>query len=253
MKKPYEGHEIEYRRMKRRGIRSWGERSWAQSGGRLRELDRDTEGFLKDVLTQTWAPKQGAAIELGCGTGPILRWLHRRGFTGLGVDVSATAISMARSQSQGLGLRYRRGDLCRRLPAKPGTFDLAVDGHCLHCIIEPADRKAFLENVRKLLKPGGLFVVMTMCAPVNREAFARLLPGQRLIRRVIYVPTDHAPRFEGHRVIQGRPHMPTRYLAHWRNLLSEIRNAGFELRLIRYSAATSEEPSGDLCVAALAP
>jgi len=214
-------------------------------------VDRDTERFLTDLLAQPWAPKRGAAIELGCGTGPILRWLHRRGFTGLGVDVSATAISMARSQSRGLGLSFRRADVCAAAPGKPGTFDLAVDGHCLHCIIDPADRCAFLENARRLLRKNGLFVVLSMCAPANRRELARMFPGQRLIRRVVYVPSDRATGYEGHRIIDGRPSMPTRYLAHWRSILAEIKEAGFAVQLFRYNAPVPGDPSGDLGVAAL--
>ena len=72
--------------MKERGVRSWNERG--VGGQPVRAVDPDAERFLDDVLAQTWAPRAGRALELGCGTGPMLRWLAERGFRGVGIDVS---------------------------------------------------------------------------------------------------------------------------------------------------------------------
>jgi SAM-dependent methyltransferase len=126
MKKPYEGHETEYKRMQKKGIRSWGERRRIKG----KAIDADTKRFLSEVLAKPWCPKGGRVIELGCGTGPILRWICKRGFSGLGVDVSRTAIAMAKGQSKGLNIRFKQADICCTGVEGSGKFDLAIDGHC---------------------------------------------------------------------------------------------------------------------------
>jgi len=251
MKKPYDSHELEYRRMKKKGVRSWDERPGSHAPKTRNGIEVNTVRFLNDALAQPWAPNGGKAIELGCGTGPILRHLCKKGFSGLGVDVSKTAIAMAREQSRGLGVRFKQADVCNYPAGKPRTFDLAVDGHCLHCITRQADRKAFLRTVHRLLRNDGLFIVLTMCAPVDRKKFSDVLPTQKLIGRVIYVPYDRAGEYEGTRTVNGRKYLPTRHLGHWRSILTELRTAGFEPQLIRYNRPAANDPIGDLAVGAL--
>ena len=133
------------------------------------EILTDTKRFLADALAQPWAPKGGRVIELGCGTGPILRWICKRDFSGLGIDVSKTAIAMAKEQSRGLNVKFKQADICRIDAGKIGKFDLVIDGKCLHCIADADDRKKFLKNSFKLLKKAGVFIVMTMCCPADMK------------------------------------------------------------------------------------
>ena len=252
MRKPYELHEVVYRRMRRQGTRSWDETTARKGQRKPPEIDPNEKRFLLDVLAQPWAPRRGRVIELGCGTAPMLRWLGRRGFSGVGADVSGTAIQMARAQSRGLGLRFRHADLCRPLPLKDRTFDLALDGHCLHCITDRRDRKAFLGNVRRLLRPGGVFIVLTMCGPVDRGEMARVFAGQHLVGRMIYLPCKDASRYEGARTVRGRLCIPTRYIADWRTILRDLREARFDPVLFRYHAPRRGEPTSSLAVAGAA-
>lgn len=252
MKKAYESHEAVYRRMKQRGVRSWDEYLADKAGSQRPPIDPDDHRFLLDVLAQPWAPSSGRTIELGCGTAPMLRWLCSKGFRGVGVDVSRTAIVLARAQSRGLGIRFLRADLCAGPPLEPATFDLALDGHCLHCIISRSDRKAFLHNTRRLLKPGGLFIVLTMAAPVDRRALARCHPDQILKDQTLYVPSPRANEYRDARRLDGRLSMPTRCIRHWKSILTELRQARFRPQLFRCSGPTSDDPTSSLAVAALA-
>jgi len=246
MKKSYERHENMYQGMRKRGIRSWGESMRVKQ----KAIDTDTKRFLIEVLSQPFTPRKGKAIELGCGTAPILRWICKKGFTGLGIDVSKTAIAMAKEQSVGLNVGFRRADICDFDVKGIGKFDIAVDGHCLHCIIRPKDRKAFLRNAFKLLKEGGLLIVVSMCSPVNRKVFSQVCKGQILIEHTIYAPYDRASEYERFRVIDGQGYMPARKMLHWKSILTEIRKAGFQIRLFRYNDPREEYPSGDISVAA---
>jgi SAM-dependent methyltransferase len=248
MKKPYEGHEFVYRRLKKKGLLSWNE------GQRIKgkPIDAETKRFLTDALAQLWAPKSGRVIELGCGTGPILRWICKKGFNGLGIDVSKTAIAMAKEQSKGLNVKFKRADICCIDTSKIGKFDLVIDGKCLHCITSASGRKKFFKNSFGLLKKGGLFIVMTMCSPIDRKIFSNFHKEQKLINHIIYLPYDKAREYKDFLKLNGKDYIPTRKVPHWKSILSEICDAGFKIQMFRYSKAAGEDPCGDLSVAALA-
>ena len=214
-KKPYEGHEIAYRRMRKEGILVWGQKG---GGKTVKSCHPETYNFLNDVLSQPWAPKSGRVIELGCGTGPILRRVCKKGFSGVGIDVSKTAVAMAKEQSKGLDIKFRQGDVCNLNVKSLGKFDIVIDGLCLHCITAAKDRKAYFDNVFKILKDDGLFILLTMCGPMDRKRFYEVCDGQRIVGKVVYVPFEdksygRLARFE------GKSYLPTRYIGHWKDIL----------------------------------
>jgi ubiquinone/menaquinone biosynthesis C-methylase UbiE len=240
IKKPYLEHETVYQQMLKKGIRSWDLRD----PKRRAAIDGNDKKFLVSILGQPWAPKMGKVLELGCGTGPILRLICKKGFSGLGIDVSKTAVQMAKKQSKGSNIKYTLGDICNDLSIKPNTFDMVIDGHCLHCITDKQDRKIALQNVFRLLKPGGLFMVMTMCAPIDRKAFARMYPEQKLVDGIIYGPWDKSDEYTGIKTISGKRYIPTRYLGHCKEILAELERAGFHLQLFYYAYPYQEN---DIC------
>jgi hypothetical protein len=103
-----------------------------------------------------------------------------------------------------------------------------------------------------VLKPRGILIIMTMCGPVNRVAFERSYPGQVYRDHKIYVPYQEGEPYEGFRLLKGKGHVPIRYVAPWKAILGEIRQAGFQPQLIRMSQGTPEEPCGSLGVCAVA-
>jgi len=250
MKKPYEESEIEYREMQQKGVNSWFCRKTGKIPKHHREIDGDTERFLTDVLAQPWAPSLGKAIELGCGTGPLLRWVCKRGFTGVGVDISQTAISMARVQSKNYFARFQIDDVCNPELQVRGSFDLSIDGHCLHCLTDRQDRKNYLSNAYRLLREGGVFVALSMCSPFDRRIFRRTFPKQKIINNIIYMPYNHAEEYCDTIELDGQKYLPTRYVGHWRNIMTEIRAAGFAIKLFRYNSSVPNDPSAYLAVAA---
>jgi 2-polyprenyl-3-methyl-5-hydroxy-6-metoxy-1,4-benzoquinol methylase len=247
MKKPYEGHEIAYRRMKKAGVLVWGQKG---SGTQVKSCRGETLAFLKDVLRQLWAPKSGRAIEMGCGTGPMLRWVCKKGFCGLGIDISRTAISMAKDQSKGLHIQFRQGDVCHLDTSGLGKFDLAIDGLCLHCITATKDRKRYLDNVFKILNKGGLFVLLTMCGPMDKKKFHEVCKGHKIVGKTIYAPFD-AKGYGKISRFNGKPYLPSRYIEHWKDILDQVHRAGFELKLIRYNAHNRKDFCGTLTVGAI--
>ena len=245
MKKAYESHEDEYRRMESAGIKSWFRRNrpWA--------IDPHDEHFLEDVFAQSWAPKSGSVVELGCGTGPLTRWLAGKKFRATGIDISRTAVRMAEAQSKKFRIEYRVADICTQAIAPPEKFDLCVDGRFFHGITDLKDRRAILAKIHRLLKPVGVFVLMSMCSPIEHAILTRKYPGQKILKNVIYYPCPETGRFSDAKTINGREYIPARFLGHWKFLLSELQQAGFQPSLIRFNRCLPEEPVSSLNVAAI--
>lgn len=110
-------------------------------------------------------------LEVGCGAGDLSLWLAARGYLVQGVDIAPTAVAWAREKAQAQGLRaeFQVGDVTNLAGYSANAFDLVLDGYCLHCIIGQ-DRGALLGSVRRVLKPGGIFHVRTMCDDPATEA-----------------------------------------------------------------------------------
>jgi tRNA (uracil-5-)-methyltransferase TRM9 len=120
---------------------------------------------VRGVLEQI--PADGHWVDLGCGSGALANvWaeIGRKGFY-LGLDFSAALLEEARQGlkpvPQGLDVHFERADL-----ADPGwsrglgdaSFDGALAFAVLHHLPGVDLRQRVLEDVRRLLKPGGLFV-----------------------------------------------------------------------------------------------
>jgi SAM-dependent methyltransferase len=230
-------------------MRKQGVASWVKMTG-PDEIEPAHIRFLENALAQPWTPRTGKVLEIGCGTAPLLRWFEEKGYRGVGIDVSKTALQMARAASKGRPLRFVHGDVCTSDFARPASFDICIDGLCLHCIVDSGDRTRLLKRVASLLRPGGLFIVTSMCKPVNKTAWQKLHSGQRLVGNLLYTPYDNAGEYVHSRAICGRPQLAIRYVAPWKSILAELRAAGFTERLIQVTRCTDEEVMSNISVAA---
>ena len=97
-------------------------------------------------------------VDLGCGPGLYVSRLARTGAQVTGVDFSPRSIEHAREHAakEGLDVDYRLGDYLA-LDLEPG-YDLATMIMCDYCALSPDQRRALLQRVRELLKPGGRFL-----------------------------------------------------------------------------------------------
>lgn len=96
-------------------------------------------------------------VDLGCGTGSHATGLIERGATVVGLEGSATLTARARAR---LGDRaeIRQHDLDTPLPFEPESFDGALCALVLHHL---RDRRRFLAEVHRVLRPGGWFAIST--------------------------------------------------------------------------------------------
>ncbi len=121
--------------------------------------------YDSEVLDQ-WFDTPGQLIDFGCGTGRHVVQFVRRGFEVTGIDLSEHMLAITREklQRENLSARLMQADFCDDLYGSHtvgGTpesqrFDY---GLCmfstLGLIYGGENRRRFLDNVRRLLKPSG--------------------------------------------------------------------------------------------------
>jgi 2-polyprenyl-3-methyl-5-hydroxy-6-metoxy-1,4-benzoquinol methylase len=152
MQSDYSIYDSLYEEAKRNNWNGWGGNSRIASG---------PEQLLR-ILEKPYVPRNGRALELGCGEGHLCRLLSRQGFEVTGVDISTIALDWAAEKQSDASVQYVRADLCQPCVLEGEIFDLVVDGNCLHCILGE-DRVAFLKNVYRLLSCRGIFFVSSLC------------------------------------------------------------------------------------------
>ena len=117
----------------------------------------------RNTLIDVAAPQSGEVIlDVGCGTGAVALSIASRAGTYeiTGIDASPEMIQMARRKAAKAGARVTfEVAAIEDLPFNDGTFDLVTSSLMLHHL--PGDLKpAAFAEVRRVLKPGGRFVVM---------------------------------------------------------------------------------------------
>lgn len=110
---------------------------------------------LERLGAAAW-PRDARIVEIFCGRGNGLKALERLGFTNLqGVDLSPRLIGHYRGRG-----RCCAGD-CRAMPLRSSSCDIAIVQGGLHHLPDLAgDLPRVVGEVQRVLKPGGLFVVV---------------------------------------------------------------------------------------------
>ncbi len=175
-RRTYYDHEPAYRDLAAQGGRGWEDRS--------PDAGHDPYAGLEILFGFPLLPAAGARVlDLGCGGGQVSLALAARGFEVLGLDFSPSAIALARANATAAGqsVRFEVADCLDPRCVVPGTFDLVVDHHVLHCIVGDPDRQGFLGLVHRALRPGGLFFSETMSAEGELDhAHYRIDPETRV-------------------------------------------------------------------------
>ncbi len=86
----------------------------------------------------------------------------------VGVDISSSAVKWARRRAAELDLtnaQFRVGDATSLGDFAGEQFEVALSVHCYHCLSDADDRIAHLQEIWRVLKPGGIFVFDNMAAP----------------------------------------------------------------------------------------
>ena len=91
-------------------------------------------------------------LDVGCGTGELLRMGKAHFDHACGCDLSAESLRFCE------GLDVRRQSRPDEIPFEPASFDV-VTAACVFHHVEPAERLGLVRAVRGALAPGGLFAM----------------------------------------------------------------------------------------------
>ena len=136
------------------GVYRW----WHLTAASPELLAADADGWLETAPTagRTAAvASTRAALDVGCGLGTEVAYLADKGWSAVGIDLSATAIRHARRlhPPESGGRLFARADVLR-LPFAAGSFALAIDRGCFH-YLAPELWTRYAVEVRRVLRPGG--------------------------------------------------------------------------------------------------
>lgn len=129
---------------------------WA--GGYDRRWRHYTDVTLAYLLDHLALERYGDILDVGCGTGTLLRHLGPRtpGARLFGVDASTGMLRIARRKLAGQEVDLRLAHACR-LPFANGTMDLVAMASMLHYLKQPSVACA---EARRILRPGGALAVV---------------------------------------------------------------------------------------------
>jgi SAM-dependent methyltransferase len=134
----------------------------------------------KNELIESLVSTDATVLDVGCGTGGILRYLRKRGYENLhGLEISAYAVERLRSE----GISMHVGRL-PEISAESGSFDVVIASQVLEHIVR---RDRFAKEIWRVLRPGGrvlVFVPDDCLGPIaepehvikyNRDSLGRFL------------------------------------------------------------------------------
>ena len=133
-------------------------------------LEAKARALVDVVRRRLGDPASMRALDVGCGTGLMDRHLYDFGSL-TGVDPSTRMIEAARRTNPGVEYGVADGT---ELPFEDGSFDLAFAVCVLHHVLPPT-RPAFVAELARVTRPGGLAVIVehNPLNPLTRLAVAR--------------------------------------------------------------------------------
>jgi len=113
-------------------------------------------------------------IDVGCGNGRAYQLFADRAIEYEGVDVSEQLIAIAREKVRDQLATFRVGSALK-LPFENASFDTAFSFAMIHHIPSRERRLVAFREVRRVLKPGGVFVLTSWDLLQSRHAWRVLL------------------------------------------------------------------------------
>lgn len=104
-------------------------------------------------------------LDVACGTGDIAFALASRGASAVGLDVTHRMVQIARTRGLRTGARthFVTGDMMA-LPFPDARFDVVTTGYGIRNVPEIAPA---VQEIRRVLKPGGLLLSLDFNRPAN--------------------------------------------------------------------------------------
>jgi len=110
-------------------------------------------------------------LDLGCGTGRNSNYLTQKKAKVIGLEISNTALKIAQSRAKEVNLNvdYINHNIGSKYPFGDKSFDLIIDITSSNSLNEK-ERKIYLSEVNRVLKPDGIFFVRALCKDGDKNA-----------------------------------------------------------------------------------
>lgn len=122
---------------------------------------------LVDFLEEN-GPLSGEIFVPGCGSGHDVRALSTMDNHVLGIDLATRAMAKAHARPRIGNEEYLQADLFELPPKFDHQFDWIFEHTCF-CAIDPNQRKAYVEAIVRLLKPGAMLLAIFFINPDHAE------------------------------------------------------------------------------------
>jgi len=129
--------------------------------------DLFNEHFARYVYARFYCIDR-TVLDTGCGVGYGTDYLAQSASHVVGVDNESEAVEFAVARYRSENTAYLVGD-CQRLPFASRTFDVVTSFELIEHL---PDANAYLDEVRRVLRQGGIFLVSTPNRPVYHEHLA---------------------------------------------------------------------------------
>ncbi|MEA2287190.1 MAG: hypothetical protein QOJ21_3233 [Solirubrobacteraceae bacterium] len=156
-----------------------------------------------DVVDEALPPGAPVVVDVGCGTGSLVRRLTRRGAEVIGVEVGEESLRRARERAPVADERYEHAG-AEALPLADASADMVLFVNSLHHV--PVDAlDAALAEAARVLRPGGLLYIQEPLAegpyfelmrPLDDETAARAAAQEAIGRAAAGLRHEQAVRFD---------------------------------------------------------
>ncbi|QLE54664.1 class I SAM-dependent methyltransferase [Nostoc sp. TCL26-01] len=132
-----------------------------------------TESIAEEVadfiINLTSATSKTSFLEPGIGTGLNMMPLVRRGYFVTGIDISSEMLDQFRRKFDVVppNLQLINAD-ASQLPFADNSFDVVLTVHMLHTVV---NWRNFLDDINRVLKPGGFYLNCQWITPPARKEF----------------------------------------------------------------------------------
>ena len=148
----------------------------------FREEVQETAHLLADRLGST----SRRVLDVGCGTGSYSLALAELGCEVVGIDFAGGMLAQARAkarQNSTARVTFQSADFNQGLPFPAHSFDGVIGVAVLQCATDP---RRFLQEIHRVLKPQGYFLLVTIDSSQRPAAKKRLrtTPLKWLLRQI---------------------------------------------------------------------
>lgn len=118
----------------------------------------------KIAITKGYIHPRDVVLDIGCGTGSLALRLAPSAGEVHGLDISSEMIRIAREKAQNEGSENTTFHVGKFDESFTTFEEGSLDGVCAYSILHLVeDRRAAMEQIFRLLKPGGFFISSTPC------------------------------------------------------------------------------------------